>query len=1412
MTSRNPAGDSTRPSAAKRLWRRYRLPAMALGVLVAGWFLLTQSPLTGAIVLSRLSQRLGAEVRAERVRVWLDGTITLDRLSATAPGVSGPAAAFAEAERVRAEVNWRELFIGNQPVRRLKLTRPVLRVSQSMTDGSLNLPRAGMPGVAVGPPELPVVEVDGGVLELGEHTPTGYRWLKRIAIDGEITPAPAPEGGGYAVRLEERRASDRAGAAKPFALEGRINKAGLTLILKGVDMQDWPPSAVPTPIRPRWEQLALEGRLSDIRFSHAYAADSPMVQATLDGVALNLPLPTEGVPQTGEAVTVPSGAFLRVHGTSGSLRLTPERIEAKLTGLIEDLPYRIELTWMGVEADAAFECELKSEGFELGKNPRVLRYAPQTIRERLGQFSNPTGIVDTRVVFRRGPPVDGVAAEVKLEGEIAFRDAVSSFADFPYEFRDMSGRVTFDADSITFHEVRGRAASGATVLARAHVAPLTDDAGVDVEVEVRGVPLLDPALKAGLGERAFLVDEIISREAFEGLLSRGVLRRPVDAGPAPVFEPGGTLDLSIYVRRLFGERSEWSELIVAEVRQPRLLPRRFPLPLVAENASLIIRDEQVDILSGVFTTPTGGVVELAGRLDLGAIARGGEFAPDLSLVAGGVPADGLFREAVASALEDGGVRAGGVDPASLVRALDTGGAISGRVDILMDGTGGEPVARGRIRADDLRLRPVTRAGPSTIELAGLAGAVEFGPGAITADVAGTVRSADRSAAPLASARLIASLDAERGAMAAGVTLDDLDAAAPLEDFAELLSGVVASRARELRERHRPSGTVDALLLLRVEADGATSGSVTLSDLRGLGFEAAGFRADLRSSAGAVTLASVGEGGGVARFDDLRAILSIDGEEAGTLRVRGTAPLGDATGSHVAWIRLEGARFESGLARRAAARAGEVFATQFQRFRPAGVFDLEIESAWNGGGLVEAPDVSARLIPRTLALEPGGERVEFQAVTGEVEFGVDGGRLSGLVLAAPLWTLSLDGPWQVWQLPDEPSRVSAALTLDVESTRDWSGSMPADLRATLPDELRELLAELSVDVGTALRARDVRLSLSEGPEGLGIAASGLVEARGLSLEAGVNVTEGAGAMEFMFERPAGRRPRFECWGRLETFRAAGVSMTTGRLRAVGSEDGAVFVPVFEADCHGGRVAGSAVVRAGPDGRRRYHADVRAADVRFDRLLDDLRVGSTRGEEPVERGRLEAHLSVTGRVGDERSRRGRGFAQVGGGRVVSMPLALSLVRVSNLQPPTDERLRLARANFQIEGSRVVFEELSLSSESVQIVGYGTMDWPGGALDLRFNSRSGKRLPILSGALEAIRDELITTEVVGTAMEPEVRLVSLPATRWIFRRLVGVEPSAQERRLERIRAEAAQHEDRLRRRRVAEPRSPDARASTP
>lgn len=1404
MQAPSPQPQAHTPSRGRRLWRRVRIPALVLVVCVAGLMLLTNSPLTGALVLPQLSKRLNADVTAESVRVGLDGVVRLRGVRASAPGVDGPAAAFAEARAIDVALAWPAALVGAGSVRSVELTEPLIRVSQSMETGGLNIAGLALPKGAgrVSPADIPRVTVVGGTLELGEHTSTAYRWLKRIAIDGDITPVPDPQGGGYRVSLIERersRPEGRASGDAGISIEGRIAQAGLALTLRGVDMKDWPASTVPTPIRPQWERLALEGRLSEVVFSYAFAG-SPIVQASLDGVALNLPLPEEGAPGTGEAVTLPAGKFLRVRDTSGQLVFTTDQIRGSLEGRIEEVPYHIDVTWQGADVNAPFEIVLTSLQYNLAKDSAVLRYVPQTVRRRLDQFSNPTGLVDARVVISRGPPADGLPAEVKVKGQMDFTNAVSSFQDFPYEFRELSGRAIFDDDSILFENITGRAESGATVSARVYVAPLTHDAGVEVEVEVKGMSLLDPAFRRGLGpERARLIDAVLDPRRAAELINAGRLREPGAPGFAPPFAVGGVADISIYVRRMFGERSDWYESIIADIRGVGLLPADFPLPLSADSARVQITDDLIEITGGPFRAPRGGHVELSARASL-ADLKDEEIEPTASIVFGSLPADDLLRDALAHALRADEDDPEGVDPGEVVRRLELGGAVTGRVDINAVPTGGLN-AVGLVGLENASVTPASPGVEPGVRLEGLSGVVGFSGKGLSADVSGKLSRllpsgddpAPADAAVRASLPKPGTPAASRPGPLLAVELRDLDLSLPVEQFIAALAPDVQSRVDELRRERRPEGRLDASIQIRRpdSPDLPLSAAAEITSVRRLAFDALGARIDAGPLEGSVTLLA-GRGEPAASFDRLAGPFRVDGEDAGHFTISGAAALteeGPAPPGGPLLVDIDRARFESGLAPRLVRAKSQRAAELFDLFKPAGEFSARAE--WAGPG----SDIAVALAPASLSVERQGQRISFPSAEGRIELTADRGRIDALTLHAPSWSLAVNGDWHILQSgPDPEARATAAsVSLDLTPTAAWGDGLPPDLRAAMPEEVRQVIDDLGLSVRGGMSTSGLRVSVSESAQGPGVRAVGRIDWTGASLDPGVSITEADGSLELDFERrPEAAAPRFDAWATLSNFRAAGVRMTQGRARLRGDESGLVFIPTIQADCHDGRVVGQAVLRPSePAGTGRpYEAELRLAGVQFGPLLDDLRAApSDTPGRPEDRGRLDASFSLSGAVGDPAGRTGRGMGQIGGGRVVTLPVLTPLIRVSNLQLPVDERVDLARAAFFLRGRRLSFEELLVSSRSVQIVGFGTVDWPGGELDLRLNSRSGRRVPLVSDLVEAVRDELISTEVSGTLSDPRVSLVSLPGTRWLVGRLLGVQPSPQDRQIERLRREADQ-----------------------
>ncbi|MFZ4576364.1 MAG: hypothetical protein ACOYN0_18415, partial [Phycisphaerales bacterium] len=167
----------------------------------------------------------------------------------------------------------------------------------------------------------------------------------------------------------------------------------------------------------------------------------------------------------------------------------------------------------------------------------------------------------------------------------------------------------------------------------------------------------------------------------------------------------------------------------------------------------------------------------------------------------------------------------------------------------------------------------------------------------------------------------------------------------------------------------------------------------------------------------------------------------------------------------------------------------------------------------------------------------------------------------------------------------------------------------------------------------------------------------------------------------------------------------------------------------------------------------------------------------------RGLLDGGLSLSGFTGDAASRRGRGTITVGGGPVFSMPLVVALIRVSNLQLPLGEGVNYAAIEFFLEGETANIEQFAVESASVGLYGFGTATLPDLALDMRFRSRSRARVPLISEALEALRGAIVQGVITGTAAKPNVSVSTFAGTTRFVGRLLGRDPTEQEKRLEQI-----------------------------
>jgi hypothetical protein len=205
---------------------------------------------------------------------------------------------------------------------------------------------------------------------------------------------------------------------------------------------------------------------------------------------------------------------------------------------------------------------------------------------------------------------------------------------------------------------------------------------------------------------------------------------------------------------------------------------------------------------------------------------------------------------------------------------------------------------------------------------------------------------------------------------------------------------------------------------------------------------------------------------------------------------------------------------------------------------------------------------------------------------------------------------------------------------------------------------------------------------------------------------------------------------------------------------------------------------------------HASDVRAAPVFDDLLLppEGLAGPPLPGETAVRsawavtddytRGLLDADFSLTGVGGRTDQTSGRGVVRVAGGSVIALPGLINLIEVSNLRAPVGAQLDLAEGVFYIDGTRAVFERLNASSDTVEIVGHGTMDWVTQEVDLRFRSRSIRPVPFFSDLIEQIRDELITTKITGRPGNLDFSTQTFGGTRRLINALLGEPVTEQER----------------------------------
>ncbi len=1362
-----PQRRASRPFARARL----RLALLSLALLLS-LVLFLQFTLLPSLVRKPLERALGGSVRITRVSFSLAPAIVIHNLRIIAPGVPGDASRLLHVKAIRIKLDASDLLNTRITPTSVTLHQPHLRISQHLDTGAVNAASLSPSGRAGAPSmRFPQMEIRNGTIALAEHSvDRGYNEFLLLPIEGAANPDPDNPS-----RCAFTLLSQPTGPSSPsMRISGffDIEKLSAELALSNFTFGDfadlWTPSRTST-LR---DQLDISGRIPTATLSYS-PETGPVATFVLEGVGINLPVPEQPGPSTPpdlSSITADTFApatprLLRMVDVSGQIAIAGNTLRAELVGAIADVRYRAVLSTKALSLSAPFRLNLSTATpFSLRQRAAILPFAPPIVHERLRTFSGPTAVVDAQVLIER--PDSGSAdapAPLSYSGLLTFRDGRAAFEDFPYPFSNLSGVVRFNDSEIRIEKITGTHPSGAKLLAEGTITPPSEDGKVDLHITAVNVPLDAEFTSCLPPDTQPIMDAVFDAEVLDRLSAQALL--PVN----PPFRLAGAADIDVFVHRPLGPDQEWTADVKLHADETGILARAFPFPSIARDISVLIRAGIAEINISRIEPVAGGEASLRGSVQLPNAESNAEARPSLSISARDIPITPLLFDAL-----DSGIDAR--DPVSaerpgagvaILRRLHPEGLLDAEASIhpAPDGSG-ELDYNVRLRLNALVARPAPDgAAPSDgCSIIDISGDIEITPRQLkVANLTGRILTPQSMDAGGFSLALELSADSEqqpRPDLRADITTTNIDLGAPIENIIAAVVPEDRRQAATLRRELDPKGRIDANVALRSSSDRErVLASATLNAARDASFTTPFGRLALTSSSGAAAIDDA-----QVRFDTLSGALTLDTVQLGAISLRGALALNDAAPSdlHIAFQSDE--------------LAPDTLQAIIETLNkaPVDLRGIQLGGAFHVEAAVNKPADSAdtrtslAVRPRSFTVESGDESLRFEHVSGSILARNNSIRFEQLWARSPDLTLLVDGVIDPLTGPD--LRFSAD-----------ADCLSPTILSLIPDEPREAMIAMGLDIRGPLTVRNARLTASVPSSDAPLHFSGSATFVAASADVGLALSHARGSLQV-----EAAPPLVDLELNVDECKVAGLSVRNADASIhANAEQRSIVLSRATAASHAGQVSVEAAISpSNPDDFNSppaFDADITLFGLAFGPALQELRqqwpssVSTTDGA-PPDRGLLDAYIALSGRLDDPHSRIGRGAFRITQGKIISFPIINRLIEVSNLSLPLDSPLDEAHARFYMQGQRVTFERLNLASDAITIVGAGDILFPDMNLDLQFTSRSNLRIPLITDLFEALRNEIITTTVVGPVTAPKVAPSAFTGTRDLLDDLFS-EPSPRE-----------------------------------
>jgi hypothetical protein len=408
------------------------------------------------------------------------------------------------------------------------------------------------------------------------------------------------------------------------------------------------------------------------------------------------------------------------------------------------------------------------------------------------------------------------------------------------------------------------------------------------------------------------------------------------------------------------------------------------------------------------------------------------------------------------------------------------------------------------------------------------------------------------------------------------------------------------------------------------------------------------------------------------------------------------------------------------------------------WRPVGRIDVALGMP---GDRTQGP-WEATIVPRWVVADHGGRELRALLHAGDAAFGPAGARLDGLEFAVDRGFVRVDGRFG--------STDDSVLVGDVRVDACVAG-MTDGLRALLPAVANDALDAIDFRTAAPVWTDGLRIAVDARRTGSErVAVDGLVGFADASFTGGLDFGSVDGTLAFDLAALGGRAAGtlgvdFLQLGFLGR-RATDVVATI----AFDPNEDAVRLADLGASLYGGRIAG----RGSFDPGSEWSMHLACANVDFARFT-----ASTAPVGPGEGGGdLHGCVDVRGHAERPGERMGHGRISVRDARMMTFPLGMSLLHVTQLTLPMNASMDAADIAFDVVDDRLRLHEFELSCGTLRLEGDGEVRIPGGELALRLRNRG--TLPILSDLYGVVSDQFFAIDVAGTLSDPRPSIAPVPA----------------------------------------------------